>query len=239
MTRILLVSLLALLGCGETTVTTEEAPAAYDYYVTTEAPAEPWADVAGVFELRDVGAGVQIEYPRHWHILTNDEISNTQSHGAAIAAEAGVVVEGRQTLFAINSAPQPSGALMRLSTTFPATVTQSVLEQAIQSGQEDELLQSIHDEFSSRFPPIMAQAGITVSAIEPPEAVSVAGRPAVLIKYKRTSAVDGGLWEVRMYQIAADDRMIELTLSNRLSDRAIWTPILDRTLSTLTIARAP
>jgi len=126
---------------------------------------------------------------------------------------------------------------MRVSTTFPATVTQTVLELAIQNGQEAEILQSIHTEFSSRFPVMMEQAGITISEIERPEVVTVAGRPAVLIKYKRTSAVDGSLWEVRMYQIASEDRTIELTLSNRLSDRQIWRPILDRSLSTLAITR--
>lgn len=232
MMRIFLMSLLALVGCGETTRTTEE-PAEVDYYVTTEAPAER------VFVSSDIGAGIHIEYPSHWHVLTSAEISDTHALGTSIAAEAGIVVEGKQTLLAVNSAPQPSGALMRLSTTFPATITQATLEQAIRSGQQEELLQSLNSEFSSRFPAMMERAGVTVSAIERPQIVHVAGRPAVLIKYRRTSAVDGGLWEVRMYQIADQDRTVELTLSNRLSDRAIWRPILDRTLNTLTIAQTP
>lgn len=237
MMRIFLLSLLALLGCGETTITTEESPAEIDYFGAAEAPTEAPSD--RVFASRDIGTGVHIEYPDHWHALTTDEISSIRALGASIAAEAGIVVEGKQTLLAVNSAPQPSGALIRLSTTSPATITQSTLEQAIQRGQETNLLQTVHSEFSSRFPAMMESAGVTVSAIELPEIVYVAGRPAVLIRYTRTSAVDSGLWEVRMYQIADENRTIELTLSNRISDRAIWRPILDRTLGTLTIAQTP
>lgn len=230
--RLALVLLLLSSACGQTTATTEE-PAAY---YTTEAPAEA---PASPFTSRDVGSGVQIEYPSHWQIVSDAEIAAASARVASLASNEATAAQSKRTLIAVNATPQPTGAMLRVSTIAPATITQVELERAINSGEQVTLLHSVEESFAAQFPAMMDQLNITVSNIATPEIVRVAGRPAILIAYRRTSAVDGALWEVRQYHIASGDQTIELTLSNRLSDRDLWTPILDRTLSTLQIQRAP
>ncbi len=231
MKRAVLIFAFAVLGCGETTATTEE-PA----YVLTEAPAEYGQDPT--FYGRELDEGNHVEYPSHWYALSENQSADVTVRASTIARVEGLAAEGKRTLLAVNATPQPTGAMIRVSVTSPATITQSELEQAIRHGRQAELLQSVHEEFASRFPSMMARAGVTVSDISPPQFVTVAERPAMLITYRRTSAVDGALWEVRLYQIAADNQTIELTLSNRISDRTTWIPILDRTLDTFAIRRA-
>lgn len=228
-----------LQACGQTTATTEE-PATYeeaDQGRLTDLWEEAGAQIASErgFVRRDLGGGVFAEFPDHWYVLNSDQSANVSAAGTALAESAGVRVQGKRTLLAVNATPAPTGAMIRVSATSPAEISQDELEQVLRSGTQRELLQEIRRQFSAAFPQMMAQSNITVTEISEPQIVHVAGRPAILISYQRTSAVDGSPWEVRQYKIPAGDRTVELTLSNRISDRAMWTPILNRTLESLSV----
>jgi hypothetical protein len=228
-----LFALLAPTSCGQTTTTTEE-PAAVSEGPAHEV-AEAWPDLAtdSVFSDRDIGDGIRIQYPSHWYILRADQSAEINARGRESAATAEPGTANKRTLIAINATPAPTGAMIRVSVT-PGTIGERELEQALESNSAD-LLRSIRAEFEAHFPPTMRELGIEVSDIRDPQIVPIDGKNAILIAYRRTSAVDGGLWEVRLYQIPHGGRTIELTLSNRLSDREVWTPILDRTLRTISV----
>jgi hypothetical protein len=234
--RKFVVAVAALVGaCGQTTYVEEPA----------ELAAEPseysLLDALGgedeVFEIRNVG-GMEIQFPSHWYVLSdlqNAEVRALASELANSTPSTGA----KETLLAVNATPAPTSAMIRLSRITPAVISEAEFQELTNSGGESELLRDVHRQFSDTFPAMMSEAGIAISQIDEPSVVSVSGRPAILIPYQRTSAVDGSTWEVRMYQIAVEDATFELTLSNRVADREIWTPILDWTLHSLFISRHP
>lgn len=231
--RKFIVVLAALMGgCGQTTAVEEPAEVAEPFEFGFDATRGD-----ATFEIRNVGGGIEIQFPSHWYVL--NDLQNAEVRTRASDLTNSTSSDGKEALLAVNATPAPTSAMIRLSRITPAVISEAELRQILARGEEIGLLQDVHREFESTFPALMAAAGITVSEIREPSIVRVSGRPAILIPYNRTSAVDGTLWEVRMYQIAVDGATIELTLSNRVSDREIWTPILDWTLGSLFISRHP
>lgn len=221
-----LLAVLAIASCGQTTVTTEEPAYTAESFVE---------QIDSPFARRDLGEGINVQYPRHWYVLGSDQSANITAAGSALSEAAGIEQHGKRTLLAVNATPAPTGAMIRVSVVSPATISQNELDAILRTGGQDEFLRTVHAEFEANFAAIAARSNIIISDVLEPQLTSVSGRPAVLIRYHRTSAVDGAIWEVRLYQIAADDRTIELTLSNRVADRTLWTPILDRTRETMFI----
>ena len=70
--------------------------------------------------------------------------------------------------------------------------------------------------------------GPRVLQMQPVQLETIAGRRALSISYRRTSATGSSPWQVVQYKIPLPDRLIELTLSYRESDAVVWRPILEK-----------
>jgi hypothetical protein len=182
---------------------------------------------------KDIGQGITLEVPRHWLELDINTRSNLAAAVAARADAAGSERSGSDTIFAMNAAPQAPGAMIRVSIQIPAQLSEREFVELLRAGGAEELRAELgHQDLAQG----LSERGVTVREVFAPDLVRVDGKPAVLISYRRASSVDNSDWLVRQYHVAAGDRTITVTLSNRLTDAAIWTPILDRSLSTLVIS---
>lgn len=168
---------------------------------------------------------LSIEVPSHWKVLPRASRANVAAAGRAMmeSAEQDASTGKKETLLAVNATPEPSGAMVRVSVTRPPEYSQEDLKAATTSD-----LKELEVELSQVYRKLEAAGGPTVIQMHPVRLETVAGRRALSISYRRTSAAGPSPWQVVQYKVPLSDRLVEVTLSYRESDAALWRPILEK-----------
>lgn len=184
----------------------------------------PCSIVAGEDNFRHVqlSYGISIDVPSHWIELSEENRKNIAAARQAIFDNAGA--EGpngrKENLFAMNAAPSPAGAMIRVSVTSPPTYSQSDLAAATPAdlGQLE----------ASFFESFRALNSLKIIKTQSFHIEYINNRLALAMPYARAGANGGSPWQVMQYQIPTPERLIQITLSHRQSDAVVWRPILER-----------
>lgn len=176
------------------------------------------------FKSVQLSYGISLEIPSHWEVLSQDAKQNLAAASESMGKNAGVVDDNgkKERLLAVSALPMPSGAKIRLSVTSPPEFTQDNLSAT--SALELNQLQS---EFYTMFNKMMVSGGLKLLEMKPPRIERFNDKLALVLDYTRTDAYGSSPWQVIQYKIPVSDRLIEFTLSYRLSDAIVWKPILE------------
>jgi len=177
------------------------------------------------FRRLQLSYGISVDVPSHWTILSLDSRKNFRTFSQTIIENAGMeLANGRkESLLAINATPNPPGAMIRVSITYPADYTQSDL--AVSTSKD---LKEVETEMLNAFRQLESSGGPKIIETLPVRIEQINGLHALTIPYVRRSENGPSLWQVTQYKIPVSNHLIEITLSHRQSDAVMWRPILDR-----------
>lgn len=169
--------------------------------------------------------GVSIDVPSHWTVLSQDTHKNLGTAGESMVDNAGVDKSSgrKEALLAVNATPNPTGAMIRVSIVSPPDYTQADLAAATPKD-----LKAVAAELKKLFKKLEASGGPKVTEVQPARIEKVGNYRALIMSYVRADARGPAQWQVTQYKIPIANRLIEMTLSHRLSDAAVWQPILER-----------
>jgi hypothetical protein len=168
--------------------------------------------------------GISLDIPSHWTVFSQDARNNFSMAGEAIAENAGIEQSGRkENLLAVNATPDPTGAMIRVSTTSPPDYTQSDLTTLTPAD-----LKIFGIEMYKMVKKIELSGCPKIIEMQPVRMDKFNNYNALVLPYVRASKVGGSNWQVTQYKIPVYNRLIELTISHRQSDAVIWQPILEK-----------
>jgi hypothetical protein len=167
---------------------------------------------------------ISLEIPSHWNVLSQETRLNLGTAGEAIIKNAGVKAPSgkKQSLLAVNAVPDPTGATIRVSVTTPPGYTQADLTAATKSD-----LDQLASQMRVVFKKLEATGGPKILEVEPARIEHINNQLAIVTSYTRAGLVGPSPWQVTQYKVPVGDRLIEITLSHRQSDAAVWKPILE------------
>ena len=165
--------------------------------------------------------GISLQVPSHWRVLNSEAKENLAAASEASVENAGVANtrESRNPVLAVSATPEPSGAIVRVTISIPAQFTR---DQLLSISAED-LKLGRENIKKSELP-----GGPKFLSVEIPHVEMIADLPALAMPYLRAGLVGPSPWFVTLYRIPMKDRMIEVTLSYRESDKYLWQPILEK-----------
>jgi len=169
--------------------------------------------------------GISLDVPEHWDVLSKENRKNIAAAGVAIAQNAGAdrPSGSKEPLLAVNATPNPAGATIRVSVTSPSGFTQSEL--AAMSSAD---LKEIEVGMLKTFKQTESAGGPKIIEMQPVRIEMINGYRVLILPYLRVGAIEPSPWQVTQYKIPVSNRMIEITLSHRMSDAVVWRPILER-----------
>ena len=169
--------------------------------------------------------GISLDVPSHWTVLSQDNRRNIGAAGQAMTDNAAIErPSGRkESLLAVNAAPNPTGAMIRVSVTSPPDYTQSDLAAATPAD-----LKEVGTEMQGMFTKLEASGGPRIIEMQPVRIEKFNSYRVLVMPYVRAGANGPSPWQVTQYKIPVSNRLIEITLSHRQSDTLVWRPILER-----------
>ena len=132
----------------------------------------------------------------------------------------------KETLLAVNAAPYPTGAMIRVSVTSPSYVTKADLDVFSVATADD--YNEIRLEFLKIFKQLEHSGGPKIIEMQKVRIGKLNNYQMMVISYTRAGMFGPSPWEVIQYKIPVSNRLIEITLSHRKTDAIVWKPILER-----------
>ncbi len=175
--------------------------------------------------------GISIEVPSHWLVHLDAEKKNFAAAGEGSLRAAGIDYEptgSKSRMLAVSSLPTPSGAKIRVNVIRPPSFSETELRSATSQDFID-----LKADFSSEMAKGMTAMGAKLLSVETPRIELISNSTAILFEYRRSDLRGPSPWTVRLYRIPARDKLIELTISFRESDAAIFKPIIEHTKQSL------
>ncbi len=178
-----------------------------------------------VFRRVQLAYGISLDVPSHWTRLSQDSRKNFRASSQAMMENAGVEVSGsrKETLLAMNAAPNPAAAMIRVNVKLPPDYTQKYL-----ASVTPENLKEMTVETLSIFKKLEESGGPKVLEVFPIQIEKVNDYRVLIISYIRMGINGTSPWQVTQYKIPTSNKLIEITLSHRLSDAPVWRPILEK-----------
>ena len=169
--------------------------------------------------------GISLDVPSYWTVFSQDNRRNLEAAGQAITDNAGIegLSSRKESLLAMNAAPNPTGAMIRVSVTSPPDFTQNYLA-AVTPGE----LKEVGAEVLSMFRKLEASGGPKIIEMQPIRIEKFNNYRVLVMPYVRAGNNGLSPWQVTQYKIPVSNRLIEITLSHRQSDAIVWRPILER-----------
>ena len=165
--------------------------------------------------------GISIDIPSDWKILSQKTRQNIVAFSKTLLKNRNIESSGgkKENLLAVNAAPSPHGAMIRVSVTTLPNFTQEDLA-ALTPSELKQMQSELHAMFNNK------NMGFKILVIQPIRIEKINNQLALVIDYTRTSLKDANTWQVIQYKVPVAHRLIEVTLSHRESDAATWDPIL-------------
>ena len=168
--------------------------------------------------------GISLEIPSHWTVLTQETRQNLSALSESITKNAGVELsEGiKEGLLAVNAAPEPTGAMIRISIISPPDYTQADLVTTTPEnlGEMGTAMLDMMKQFE-------VSGGPKIIKIQPLHIEKLNNYNMLVIPYIRDGINGTSPWQVTQYKIPVTNKIIEITLSHRQSESIIWQPILE------------
>lgn len=180
------------------------------------------------FRYIELDEKISLEIPSHWMILSKDTKSNIVAAAESIYGSNNGVI--RKKLLAVNATPSPTGAMISIAVSFSSSFTQDDLIKAT-----DADLKSVQTDFINELKGLQDSGGITLIKMQSVRVERLNNKYALVLSYTRKGINNPEIpWQVELYRIPDAGRLIEVSLSYRLSsDSIMWKPILKRVKSSI------
>jgi hypothetical protein len=175
------------------------------------------------YRIIQLPTGISLEIPALWEVLPLEPNKGKELTKEAIVDQAGIgwTGEKRVQLLKVKSMPAPSGAMIRLN-----VFTSAELNQGDLAATGPDELKALRAELFELFKRVEMAGGPRILELETPRVELLNDHLALVIPYLRESGTDNP-WAVVQFKIPVANRLIELTLSYRQGQAAIWKPILE------------
>ena len=179
------------------------------------------------FRHLELSGGISLDVPTHWHILSLQTKKNIVAASEAILSNSGIKekTDNHQKLLAVNATPSPTGAMISVAISSPSDFSQADLINSTESDLKSFELNSLNEFKASE-----SFGGPTIIKMLPARIDIVNKRHALVLSYIRKGVNNPEIpWKVELYKIPDSTRLIDISLSYRLSsDSVAWKPILER-----------
>jgi len=177
------------------------------------------------FRKLSLAYNISIDIPSHWLVLSKDTRKNIAAYAQASIDNAGIegIIADKTRILAVNSAPNPTGATIRISVSIPPDYDQNDLAATTTTD-----LKYIRSELFSGFKKLESPGGLKVLEMQSTRIELLNNYRALVFSYIRAGVKGPSPWLVTQYKIPSGNKMIELTLSNRQSNAFLWMPIMER-----------
>lgn len=177
------------------------------------------------YATHELSYGIRVDVPAHWTVIEKDMRKNLNMNGEAIATSAGAASgKGvKETLIAVNATPAPTAAMLRISVTKPSPMSQDDLR-SIGKPECAAVGQLIEEQLKEG----EAHGGMKLVKMQTVTTEVWNQKRALVIPIVRKGADGVAEWQVTMYRIPTNYGLVEIQLSNRISDAVIWKPILGK-----------
>ncbi|MBL8036510.1 MAG: hypothetical protein JNN16_03315 [Nitrospira sp.] len=173
------------------------------------------------FLTHELPEGIAIQVPAHWRVLSKDMRKNIRAATEAMAEQSDVSLRKATNVLHVNATPDPTGATVRVTIGPPPPFSAAELKDANQSDLIE--LKSIYE---NQMLAIQKNGGPELIESYLPRIESISGISSIAWSYRRKSATGHGAWYVTQYKVPCTSILVELTISYRESDSALWKPIL-------------
>lgn len=129
--------------------------------------------------------GISLDVPSHWMVLSQDDRRNIGAAGQAMTDNAAIErPSGRkESLLAVNAAPNPTGAMIRVSITSPPDYTQGDLAAATPAD-----LKEVGTEMQGMFRKLEASGGPRIIEMQPVRIEKFNNYRVLVMPYVRAGA---------------------------------------------------
>lgn len=187
---------------------------------------------ASEFVTHELPEGVKIETPGHWKVLSKDMRKNIRAATEAMAEQGNVPLRKTTNVFHVNATPDPTGAIVRVTIGPPV----ESLAASVRGLSHNDLVE-LQRKFETQLRAVQNLGGPELLESFLPRIEPISGIPSVAWSYRRRSITGQGTWHVTQYKVPTPSMLLELTLSCRESDSAIWKPILNKVRQSVSIPR--
>lgn len=181
---------------------------------------------------------VTIEIPKHWEGLSIDQRRNLAAAADAMGATSSTRrPPGHVASLAVNATPSPPGAIIRVSMIPTEALTQSDLTRALSEDRAATLaeLRSVFRQEMADLAAQMQKQGLRMLGEEQVTIVSIGGKTAISVSYRRTSPRGPSPFRVTQYHVPLGNEKALITLSFRESDAIVYSQIIDYVKSSILI----
>lgn len=190
------------------------------------------AVLAAEFVTHELPEGVKIETPEHWKVLSKDMRKNIRAATEAMAEHGNVPLRKTTNVLHVNATPDPTGAIVRVTIGPPS----QHLAASVRGLSHSDLVELQH-KFETQLIAVQNLGGPELLESYLPQIELISGIPSVAWSYRRRSITGQGTWHVTQYKVPTPSMLLELTISYRETDSAIWRPILNKVRQSVSIPR--
>ena len=178
--------------------------------------------------------GIELAVPKGWWLLGSDynRLIETSVEAAMDISGIGLKSGNTRNLIAANSMPPSTYAALRVDSTTPPAISQSELS-SITSAD----IAEIRKESLQNLQRISSLQGNKLIELQDVRVEKVSGYPTIVIEYRRTGPK--GPVFVQLNQIYTPAQEIQINLSYRESEVALWKPVLAKIRQSIVVRSWP
>ncbi len=193
------------------------------------------AQAASHFVKVSLPRGVQLEVPKSWRLLGNDEQQLIGTSAEAALDLSGVDISdetGEVNLLAANSMPRSTYASVRVDSTTPASDPSSDITELSKSD-----LKSLEAYMQQMLSKVVATQGNSLKNFFGINRKDISGYPALITSFRRSGPK--GPVIVYIVQIFTSSQDLRINLAYREPEQALWKPVIGKMYNSIQISRWP
>jgi hypothetical protein len=178
--------------------------------------------------------GVQLQIPKGWWLLGKDHNRLIQTSVEAALDLSGIgLPDGQETnLIAANSMPRTTYAAVRVDSTIPPAVSPREIQAATATDLKD-----IGNELRGGLEKMLPLQNNQLLQFYGVRKDSIGGHPALVIEYRRSGPK--GPVIVQINRIFTNSQVVNINLSYRESEAALWKPVVAKIRQSITLTKWP
>jgi len=186
------------------------------------------------FVLVKLPRGVHLQIPKGWWLLGKDYNQLLQSTAEAVLDLSGIgLPDGQKTnLIAANSMPRTTYAAVRVDSNIPAFLSPREIQTATAADLKD-----IGNELRGVLEKMLPLQNNQLLQFYGVRKDSISGHPALVIEYRRSGPK--GPVIVQINRVFTDSQEVNINLSYRESEAALWKPVVTKIRQSITLTKWP
>jgi len=178
--------------------------------------------------------GVQLQIPKGWWLMGKDHNRLIHTSVEAALDVSGIgLPDGQETnLIAANSMPRTTYAVVRVDSTIPPSVSPREIQAATATDLKD-----IGNELRGGLEKMLPLQNNQLLQFYGVRKDSISGHPALVIEYRRSGPKGPVIVQINL--IFTNSQEVNINLSYRESEAALWKPVVAKIRQSITLTKWP